>query len=378
LFNEQRKIQYLTGLDWALKSASTKYATHGYHPYASRYIPQIPHYLISVFTKKNDLVLDNFLGSGTTLVESKILGRDAIGLDVNPLACLIARVKTTNIQKCDLEEICQFCLSLDKEIQSLKYNDKHNTSILVGNIPHPNILKWFNQSSISELLLLKNRIDSIKKKKTREFLLVAFSSILRTVSDATSGFGNLMLNLQPPPRIGAYQKFCRVVTSMVEGMKQYNQTSTHSNVKILNSDSRNLNFLKDQTIDFICTHPPYMASVPYAEYQRLSLWWLGFDQSALEKKLIGGRRSRKDTPCRFLSDMHLVLVEMKRVLAKRKYCCIVIGNPIYKGKTWHLNEILKKDSLKVGFALIKEIRRRKYRLTMGNIKEEYVLILKNE
>jgi len=241
-------------LDWALKSASTKYATHGYHPYASRYIPQIPHYLISVFSKKNDLVLDNFLGSGTTLVESKILGRDAIGLDVNPLACLIARVKTTNIQKCDLEEICQFCHSLDKDIQSLKNNDKHNTSILVGDIPHPNILKWFNQSSISELLLLKNRIDSIKKKKTREFLLVAFSSILRTVSDATSGFGNLMLNLQPPPRIGAYQKFCRVVTSMVEGMKQYNQTSTHSNVKILNSDSRNLNFLKDHTIDFICTH----------------------------------------------------------------------------------------------------------------------------
>ncbi len=352
MFNEQRKIQYLTGLDWALKSASTKYATHGYHPYASRYIPQIPHYLISVFSKKNDLVLDNFLGSGTTLVESKILGRDAIGLDVNPLACLIARVKTTNIQKCDLEEICQFCHSLDKDIQSLKNNDKHNTSILVGDIPHPNILKWFNQSSISELLLLKNRIDSIKKKKTREFLLVAFSSILRAVSDATSGFGNLMLNLHPPPRIGAYQKFCRVVTSMVEGMKQ--------------------------TIDFICTHPPYMASVPYAEYQRLSLWWLGFDQSALEKKLIGGRRSRKDTPCRFLSDMHLVLVEMKRVLAKRKYCCIVIGNPIYKDKTWHLNEILKKDSLKVGFALIKEIRRRKYRLTMGNIKEEYVLILKNE
>jgi len=69
---------------------------------------------------------------------------------------------------------------------------------------------------------------------------------------------------------------------------------------------------------------------------------------------------------------------MKRVIAKRTYCCIVIGNPIYKGKTWHLNEILKKDSLKVGFALIKEIRRRKYRLTMGNIKEEYVLILKNE
>ena len=72
-----------------------------------------------------------------------------------------------------------------------------------------------------------------------------------------------------------------------------------------------------------------MAVVPYAEYQKLSLWWLGFSQYALERSLIGGQRSRADTPDRFFRDMYAVLVEMKRVLIKRKYCCIIVGNPVW-------------------------------------------------
>ena len=87
------------------------------------------------------------------------------------------------------------------------------------------------------------------------------------------------------------KSFISEVTIMIERMKQFNQTATNSNIKILNHDTRDLgSILKDQTIDFICPHPPYMASVPYAEYQKLSLWWLGFNQPLLEKKLIGGQR----------------------------------------------------------------------------------------
>jgi DNA modification methylase len=73
--DESLKISQLCALDWALQDANTKYYTHGYHPYSSKYIPQIPNQLISTFSERNDLILDPFVGSGTTLVESKVLGQ---------------------------------------------------------------------------------------------------------------------------------------------------------------------------------------------------------------------------------------------------------------------------------------------------------------
>jgi len=116
------KITKLCALDWELENANTKYYTHGYHPYSSKYIPQIPNRLISTFTERNDLILDPFVGSGTTLVESKVLGRDAIGVDINPLACLISRVKTTVISKTTVREIRNFLTLLQDDIAHVRGN----------------------------------------------------------------------------------------------------------------------------------------------------------------------------------------------------------------------------------------------------------------
>ncbi|MFL6508921.1 MAG: DNA methyltransferase [Nitrososphaeraceae archaeon] len=392
LQTDLRKVNYLVSLNWELEDANTRYFTHNYHPYSAKYIPQIPHYLISNLTKRNDLILDNFLGSGTTLVESKILGRHAIGVDINPLACLVAKVKTTNIQKPDLEKISVISRSIKEDILKLRGSGVYNSptfnlrkpesiisdDYLRANIPHTNILKWFNIDVIYELLTIKLKIDSIEENHIRDFLLVAFSSILRSVSNATSGFGNLMINKQYPKKSNIYEKFNQVTNKMATNMEEFNQVlKSNSNIKIFNHDTRNLKFIADETISFICTHPPYMASVPYAEYQKLSLWWLGFSQQELENKLIGGRRARRDTPERFFQDMSTTLTEMKRVLREKKYCCIIIGNPVYNNRDWKLNEIIKKDATDVGFTLLKEITRRKYRLTMGKIKQEFILIFKN-
>src|ERR687888_1474075 len=193
------KVSNLDSLDWEAKDASTRYLTHSYHPYSAKYIPQIPHYLISNLTNRNDLILDNFVGSGTTLVESKILGRHAIGVDINPLACLVAKVKTTNIHRLNLEKISAISRSIKEDILKLRasggYNNNtlafnlqnpesiNNNDYLLINIPHPNILKWFDKNVIYELLPIKSKIDSLEDNHIKDFLLVAFSSILRSISN---------------------------------------------------------------------------------------------------------------------------------------------------------------------------------------------------
>jgi DNA modification methylase len=386
LQTELEKIKNLHTLDWELEDANTRYYTHGYHPYSAKYIPQIPNRLISNFTEKNDLVLDTFIGSGTTLVESKVLGRNAIGIDVNPLACLISKVKTTTLQKSEMAEISKILILLKEDILDLRGNtmtfnhgekrviiDNSNTKTL-----HPNISKWYHQNVIHELLTIKSRIDTVENKDVKDFLLVSLSSILRSVSNATSGFGNLMINRRALPKTRIYEKFVLIVTDMLKSMSEFDKEATNSDIRIFNHDSRKIGFIDDETIDFICTHPPYMAAVPYAEYQKLSLWWLGFSQYELEKRLIGGRRSRADTPDRFFHDINMALMEMKRVLRKKKYCCIIIGNPVYNGKIWNLNDFIKKNAKDIGFILLTEIRRRKYRSTMGKMKEEFILIFRKE
>lgn len=92
----------LKAIDWDFTDAKTNYLTHGIHPYPAKFIPQIPNALIQELSSVGDTVGDIFCGSGTTIVEALTLKRNAVGIDANPLACLIARSKTGVINEDDI------------------------------------------------------------------------------------------------------------------------------------------------------------------------------------------------------------------------------------------------------------------------------------
>ena len=77
-------------------------ATHMLHPYAARCPPPLARWAISNYSNEGDVVLDPMTGSGTTLVEACLLGRTAVGADIDPLARLIARVKATPVSPADI------------------------------------------------------------------------------------------------------------------------------------------------------------------------------------------------------------------------------------------------------------------------------------
>jgi site-specific DNA-methyltransferase (cytosine-N4-specific) len=88
----------LKAIAWDFADAKTGEGPHGIHPYPAKFIPQIPRALLKLFHPGDDSpVLDPFCGSGTTLVEAMFAGMPSIGIDVHPLATLIAKVKTTPI-----------------------------------------------------------------------------------------------------------------------------------------------------------------------------------------------------------------------------------------------------------------------------------------
>src|SRR3990167_3160822 len=80
-----------------LTQKDTSYATHGFHKYPAKFIPQLAKRCIEENTNSNDIVCDPFMGCGTTLIESLVSGRKVVGVDINPVAYLISKVKTTPI-----------------------------------------------------------------------------------------------------------------------------------------------------------------------------------------------------------------------------------------------------------------------------------------
>ncbi len=66
------------------------WATHN-PSYRGNFAPQIPRNIIEMYSEKGDTVLDPMVGAGTTLIEAKLLARDAIGLDINPQAVELAK-----------------------------------------------------------------------------------------------------------------------------------------------------------------------------------------------------------------------------------------------------------------------------------------------
>ena len=86
-----------TEAGWDYRSANTKEYTHGIHPYPAMMIPQVARRLIGEYGSEGGVLLDPYCGTGTTLLEGMLAGLESTGTDLNPLARLIAKTKTTPV-----------------------------------------------------------------------------------------------------------------------------------------------------------------------------------------------------------------------------------------------------------------------------------------
>lgn len=97
----------------------TSYLTHSLHPYPAK-IPHNCRKILEDYAIKGQTVLDPFCGSGTTLVEARIFGANAIGVDVNGLSVLLSQVKSTPLSEQQFSIVKDFILKIENEIPKWK------------------------------------------------------------------------------------------------------------------------------------------------------------------------------------------------------------------------------------------------------------------
>lgn len=120
---------------WSFKDRG-KWATHNGN-YRGNWSPYIPRNLILRYTKEGDTVLDPFLGSGTTLVETKLLKRKGIGIDINPESIEIAK---DNLRFNKNNEYHPIIYNLDsRDLSIIKDN---SIDLICAHPPYANIIKY--------------------------------------------------------------------------------------------------------------------------------------------------------------------------------------------------------------------------------------------
>ena len=329
------------------RERSDFYLTHDFHPYYAAFPPKIPREIIDIFSHEHDVVLDNFCGGGTALVEALLLRRNAIGVDISPLACLIARVKTTPLN-IDTTRIKEFLFQVRKDLsairkegqQSIEYYESQSTGLQIQLPKITNVSYWFRSDIQKSLATILWHIENVSDDKLKDFLKVCLSSVLRKVSN-TSNLESHPCREEGKKIPDIYEVFSGKLSLMCTQMMEYSKL-VPKDVKATicsGEDSRELaNLLGEETVDLIVTSPPYGTGSNYTEIYRFSFEWLSLPKPPGRKPL---EKSRK-----FVDDLEQCMEQMYSVLKPGKHCFMVIGNPSKKN---FLDIIIKDARRKIGF-----------------------------
>ncbi len=340
---------------WDFKQATTRDLTHGLHYYPAIMVYPISQNILNIVKKLTTVnsLMDPFMGSGTVLVEGMIGDIPEIyGTDLNPLAVLMSRVKTTKLNGTEIDYILNEHISYLKKIQEKSYNvandfdnyirqdlklditakkgwgdsaDKYideyfkNKNKQFNYQSFTNLGFWFTPKTIILLQTIKNCIKKVENCKTKEFLFLAFSETVRNVSNTRNGEFKLFRMKAEKVAVfnpDVFEEYFKIVNRNVSKMQDFIKTcSDISNVHINFDDTRVLKSIPDNSIDLVITSPPYgdsRTTVAYGQFSRLSLQWLDLDYTNqqevvnIDKNLLGGKPYCHKSQWTFLQSPTLV------------------------------------------------------------------------
>ena len=338
------------------------YLTHNKHPYPAKIIPQVPRKLKEVLSRPGETVLDPICGSGTTLVEAKLLGRNGIGVDLNPIATLVTLCKTTCLAEKELSAAEDTVAEIGRHVATL-YGATHSPAGESKDKPDvelPEFLNrdhWFEKKVLRELAVIKAYISRLDDPSVRTFLLTAFSSIIVKVSNQESDtrYAKKDKNVREGD---TYEIYAKKVNEMITRMREFNKVESNAWTKVYTSDSRKLSSIVDQPVDLVITSPPYLNAYDYYLYHRLRMHWLGLYDREIQRLEIGSRNKHSDEdldPKEYFDVMSTCFSEVQRILKPGGYSCIVVGDAIKDGHYIHVDQSFRKLMEAIGFALQKQI-----------------------
>lgn len=267
-----------TGAVYFIRQANPNSYTHGMFKYPCKFIPEIPRWAMLSYLEggRTTLVFDPFAGSGTTLLEANLHGFDAAGTEIDDIAKLIIRVKTSRLTGKQME---QMDLEYGRIMEYMETKRARGFRPQIENLSH-----WFPAKTITKLGRMKVCIDGIEDPQVRDFFRLCMVSMIKRVSyaDDTSPKPYVSNKIKKiPPTVE--KEFSSVYRRYRQMEEQLAQVDTFGKSEILAGDA--LEFCLDTGADLAVTSPPYINAFDYGRTMRLENLWLGtLTEDALRKK----------------------------------------------------------------------------------------------
>lgn len=317
---------------WAGSFSDRESSLQQLSPYIGKMKSGMAKVLIYSYSKKNDIILDPFSGSGVIPFEAALAGRQAWANDLSPYAYVVSQGKMEAPKTAKIAYLKASFLAdrVERESNGIDLSD---VPIWVQEFFHPDTLR----EVISAFQILTDQRDY--------FLMACLLGILHHVRP---GFlSHPASHLVPYLRTSKYPrdtypdmyKYRDLRSRLLAKVKRayrrplLSENWTHRQYKVWNENAMKLP-IENAEVDTIISSPPYFGALDYARDNRLRLWFLNCrDWKELDNRLTSKNRS-------YLSQMTLCIREMNRVLKPGGNCVLVLGDVEVNGKIQHCAEIV--------------------------------------
>jgi hypothetical protein len=315
---------------------------HGFHSYPARMHPTVARRLVELFAPSGGVVLDPFCGSGTVLVEARLAGRAAIGVDLNPLAAALATLKVSAITRLQAE-------ALVAEARQIGVQGEARRKGRAGAIRrYPEVdARQFEPHVLLELDSIREGIARSRPGFASSALWLVLSSILTKVSRKRGDTAEV--EEQPRRLASGYtlRLFFRKAEELAAQLADYTRLLPRSAkpARGICGDARELSGLEPSSVDVVISSPPYPGNYDYLAHHETRLRWLSMNPAALASAEIGARRKLERlgpgaARAAFGRDMTTVLEASGRVLRTGGVVLLVIADSVVAGRVMRADEMM--------------------------------------
>lgn len=270
---------------------------HRLHPYLGKFIPQLVEWFLIRYFKENDVILDPFVGSGTTLVQGNEMKMHTIGIDISEFNCRIAEVKTAKYDIAKARyEILDIEQRLHKFSEYLTKSDDANSrllpdeqienlkQVLLNDCRSEYLRTWFAPRALLEMLHYRHLINNYEYQDLLRVILSRAARSSRLVPHYDLATPKAPIPIGQEYWCKKHNRMCKPIEECLAKIHAYsNDTSrrleefdklrSNKSIKIIQADSRIVDLERELkntpiancTINGIFTSPPYVGQIDYHE-----------------------------------------------------------------------------------------------------------------